>query len=65
MDGEWDCSSDFSLFCRRQDQDAMETDLDKDEIVVARSNEMSGEHLLNSSFLGIMASGGFMVSWVL
>ena len=40
----------------------METDLDKDEIVVARSNEMSGEHLLNSSFLGIMASGGFMVS---
>jgi len=34
----------------------METDLDKDEIVVARPNELCGEQLLCSEYLGILTN---------
>nr|CAB3223157.1 lisH domain-containing protein ARMC9 [Phallusia mammillata] len=39
-----------------EDQDAMEADLDKDEVIVPRPNEVTGEQLLCSEYLGILTN---------
>uniref|UniRef100_A0A803KEW2 LisH domain-containing protein ARMC9 n=1 Tax=Xenopus tropicalis TaxID=8364 RepID=A0A803KEW2_XENTR len=39
-----------------EDEDALEADLDKDEIIYAQSGELAGEKLLTTDYLGIMTN---------
>ena len=40
----------------QEDQDAMEADLDKAEVVQATQEELSGEKLLSNDYLGVSIS---------
>lgn len=44
------------MLCVQEDQDVMEADLDKDEVVRVQSGELYGDRLLNSYY--VQASGG-------
>ncbi|XP_008583814.1 PREDICTED: lisH domain-containing protein ARMC9-like [Galeopterus variegatus] len=43
---------------KQEDQDTMEADLDKDELIQPQLGELSGEKLLTTEYLGIMTNTG-------